>query len=45
MNDITSWLEAHDKLSGWVQFAGAMLALGVTYLFVRALRRPALSNV
>jgi len=27
-----SWLEAHDKLAGWAQFAGAMLALGVTYL-------------
>lgn len=32
MEAITSWLEAHDKLSGWTQFAGAMLALGVTYL-------------
>lgn len=25
------WLEAHDKLAGWAQFAGAILALGVTY--------------
>lgn len=32
MEAIKSWLEAHDKLSGWAQFAGAMLALGVTYL-------------
>jgi hypothetical protein len=27
-----AWLEAHESLSGWAQFAGAMLALGVTYL-------------
>ena len=26
------WLETHENLSGWAQFAGAMLALGVTYL-------------
>lgn len=32
MEAITSWLQAHDKLAGWAQFAGAMLALGVTYL-------------
>ncbi len=32
MGTITSWLEAHDKLSGWAQLVGAMLALGVTYL-------------
>ena len=39
MNEITSiamntvtWLEAHEGLSGWAQFAGAMLALVVTYL-------------
>ncbi|WP_245653630.1 hypothetical protein [Sphingomonas pituitosa] len=25
------WLEAHDKLAGWAQFAGAILALGLTY--------------
>jgi len=25
------WLEAHDKLAGWAQFFGAILALGVTY--------------
>ena len=29
---IINWLEAHDKLAGWAQFAGAMLALGATYL-------------
>ncbi|MBN8815295.1 MAG: hypothetical protein J0J06_07605 [Sphingomonas sp.] len=29
---MVSWLEAHDKLAGWAQFAGAMLALVVTYL-------------
>jgi hypothetical protein len=32
MMDVISWLEAHDKLAGWSQFAGAMLALGATYL-------------
>ncbi len=32
MEAITSWFEAHYKLSGWAQFAGAMLALAVTYL-------------
>jgi hypothetical protein len=31
MNAVT-WLEAHEGLSGWAQFAGAMLALVVTYL-------------
>lgn len=31
MNGILSWLEAHDKLAGWAQFLGAMLALGATY--------------
>jgi hypothetical protein len=31
MADIVSWLEAHDKLAGWAQFAGAMLALIATY--------------
>jgi len=25
------WLEAHDKLAGWAQFGGAMLALVLTY--------------
>lgn len=30
--DIVVWLEAHDSLSGWAQFFGAMLALVVTYL-------------
>jgi hypothetical protein len=28
---VTSWFEAHDKLAGWAQFFGAMLALVVTY--------------
>jgi hypothetical protein len=27
-----TWLESHDKLAGWAQFAGAVLALIVTYL-------------
>jgi hypothetical protein len=31
MTSFTDWLEAHDKLSGWAQFLGAMLALVVTY--------------
>lgn len=31
MNEIISWLESHDKLSGWAQFFGAMLALLLTY--------------
>lgn len=29
---IRAWLEVHEALSGWAQFAGAMLALVVTYL-------------
>lgn len=32
MSDIISWLESHDKLAGWAQFLGAVLALLVTYL-------------
>lgn len=32
MNAFLSWLEAHEDLSGWAQFAGAMLALFVTYI-------------
>ncbi|PTS89987.1 hypothetical protein DBR17_02265 [Sphingomonas sp. HMWF008] len=32
MDTITQWLETHDRLSGWAQFAGTMLALGATYL-------------
>ena len=31
MNYMVSWLENHDKLAGWAQFAGAILALLVTY--------------
>ncbi|PTQ12156.1 hypothetical protein CLG96_06245 [Sphingomonas oleivorans] len=31
MDKFISWLEAHDKLSGWAQFLGAMLALLLTY--------------
>lgn len=31
MGELASWLEAHDKLAGWAQFFGAMLALVVTY--------------
>ncbi|RYY29348.1 MAG: hypothetical protein EOP62_00465 [Sphingomonadales bacterium] len=32
MSDLISWLQANDNLSGWAQFAGAMLTLGATYL-------------
>lgn len=32
MQSLATWLEAHDKLAGWAQFAGAMLALVATYL-------------
>lgn len=32
MGNLVEWLEAHDKLAGWAQFIGAMLALLVTYL-------------
>lgn len=31
MDSLISWLESHDKLSGWAQSAGAMLALLLTY--------------
>ena len=31
MGELATWLEAHDKLAGWAQFFGAMLALVVTY--------------
>lgn len=31
VSDIFLWLESHDKLAGWAQFFGAMIALGVTY--------------
>jgi hypothetical protein len=31
MQLLLSWLEAHDKLAGWAQFAGSMLALLLTY--------------
>lgn len=36
MPEAISWLEAHDKLAGWAQFAGAMLALAATYFTVFA---------
>lgn len=32
MSDLIAWLENHDKLSGWAQFLGAMIALILTYL-------------
>lgn len=32
MNDLVTWLESHDKLAGWAQFLGAVLALGLTYV-------------
>ncbi|MFN3511876.1 MAG: hypothetical protein ACK41C_02435 [Phenylobacterium sp.] len=32
MQDLIVWLTAHDKLAGWAQFAGAILALGLTYV-------------
>jgi hypothetical protein len=31
MHDMLEWLECHEKLAGWAQFFGAMLALAVTY--------------
>lgn len=31
MESFVIWLEEHDKLSGWAQFLGAMLALFLTY--------------
>ncbi len=31
MSSLGAWLEAHDKLAGWAQFFGAVLALVVTY--------------
>lgn len=34
MKWLISWLETHQALSGWAQFAGAMLALLVTYLTI-----------
>lgn len=35
------WLETHDKLAGWAQFFGAILALGLTYFtaFIPVWRR------
>lgn len=32
MDEVIALLEAHDKLAGWAQFLGAMLALALTYL-------------
>lgn len=32
MSDILNWLEAHDRLAGWAQVAGAVLALAATYI-------------
>jgi len=34
VNGLIDWLETHDKLAGWAQFAGAIAALAVTYLTV-----------
>lgn len=31
MNNVIAWLENHENLAGWAQFAGAIVALGVTY--------------
>ena len=31
MNSGIMWLESHDKLAGWAQFLGAIIALVVTY--------------
>jgi hypothetical protein len=28
---VLAWMEYHEKLSGWAQFIGAMLALTLTY--------------
>lgn len=35
MNEVVSWLEAHEKLAGWAQFLGAMLAIGLTAWLAR----------
>jgi hypothetical protein len=32
MQALLDWLTEHEKLSGWAQFLGAILALGVTYM-------------
>ncbi|WP_322518017.1 hypothetical protein SR870_11120 [Rhodopseudomonas palustris] len=29
--DLISWLERHDKLAGWAQFFGTMIAIAITY--------------
>lgn len=31
MTEMIVWMEAHDKLAGWAQFAGAILAIILTY--------------
>ncbi|WP_206363495.1 hypothetical protein [Sphingomonas crocodyli] len=31
MQALVTWLEAHDKLAGWAQFFGAIIALALTY--------------
>lgn len=31
MANLIRWLEAHQALSGWAQFAGAIIALAITY--------------
>lgn len=31
MDGVITWLEVHDKLAGWAQFFGAIIALAVTY--------------
>jgi len=41
VTNLIIWLETHDQLAGWAQFAGAILALVVTYLtaFIPVWRR------
>lgn len=31
MTSLVAWLETHEKLAGWAQFLGAVIALAVTY--------------
>ncbi|MGX7744942.1 hypothetical protein [Rhodopseudomonas parapalustris] len=40
-HDLIAWLELHDKLAGWAQFVGAMIAIAITYFtaFAPAWRR------
>jgi hypothetical protein len=35
INEVMAWLEAHERLSGWAQFLGAIIALGLTAAVAR----------